>query len=195
MQQVPLIPCPVRENLFQSRGYFYTKPFLITDEIFGGSDSVRLHPTSFNMGLRGENASIMLSTCSCKIWLICIPFVRVCWVCEGLMYRQGLWLCFAQVFRLHLHCKCQTSSGMSSLTWRCPFQPVTGVARAPRAWKSFVPWDYWLPRNLSHAFVMTSGSLPYGVSKGLGSFSVRIQENSVTFSRVKRYLALTSEIH
>lgn len=85
MQQVPLIPCPVRENLFQSQGYFYTKPFLITDEVFGGSDSVRRHPTSFSMGLRGKNASIMLSTCSYKIQLICISFVRVCWVCEGLM--------------------------------------------------------------------------------------------------------------
>lgn len=68
--------------------------------------------------------------------------------------------------------KCQASSGLGFLTCRCLFQLVTGVARAPTALEELCPLRLLAAQN-SESFCDDIGCLPYGVSKGLVSFSVR----------------------
>lgn len=89
--------------------------------------------------------------------------------------------------------KCQTPSGVGSLTWRCPFQKLPVVQEFQGLGRALSSEAMAAQKS---AFVMTWGCLPYAVTRGLGSF---FQE----FSRIvfqcpwskERHLVLLWETH
>lgn len=64
--------------------------------------------------------------------------------------------------------KCQASSGLGSLTWRCPFQLVTGVVRAPTALEELCPLRLLAAQNSESCFCDDIWLLAIWCLKGSG---------------------------